>query len=150
MPALRVRGTVATVSDASEPTIGDVLTELRALRADHGERLEALSGDVSKQGADLAAVRAEMATRDDLADLRRDVRARLEALRADHGERLDSLSGKVEALRADLETLGRETRGGWAELRELLTDLPAAVVAAVERVIGPLRADVEELKRKVG
>ena len=90
-----------------EPTLRDVLTELRELRADHGERLEALSGKVSKQGADLAAVRAEMATRDDLAavraematrddlaDLRADVRAQLEALRADHGAQLEAPPGR--------------------------------------------------------
>lgn len=113
------------MSDAPEPTLRDVLREVRGINA----RLDA-------HGAQLA----KMATREDLADLRRDLRARLEALRADHGERLEALGSKVETLRADLETLSRV----------LLTDLPPAMAAAVERVFGPLRADVEELKRKVG
>ena len=57
----------------------------------------------------------------------------------------------MEALRADLEKLGRETRGGWAELRRtLLRDLPAAVVEAIGPELRDLRADVDQLKRKVG
>ena len=68
--------------------------------------------------------------------------------------KVDGLGSKVdrlESLRGEVETLGRETRREWAELRR---DLPQAVVAAVERVIGPelhaLRTDVDELKRASG
>ena len=60
---------------------------------------------------------------------------------ADHGAKLEALTGEVDAL-------GRDTR----ELKaELLTELPPAVVAAVDRTLGErvrdLERDVAELKR---
>ena len=105
---------------ADEP-ISEVLRELRGINA----RLD--------------GVRAEMATRADLAA----ERAALEALRADHGAALEALRDGLAKLTGEVETLGRDIRRGWAELRR---DLPRAVVEA----IAPLYADVAQLKRAAG
>ena len=113
-----------------DPTLRDVLTELRAV----GEKLETLTRDVADVRHDVADLRHHVADlRHDVADLRHHV--------ADHGAKLEALTGEVE-------TLGRDTR----ELKaELLTELPPAVVAAVDRTLGErvrnLERDVAELKR---
>ena len=112
-------GMSTDTSHAPEPTIRDVLAELRALRrvvdehgkqlTEHGQKLDTLTSDITE-----------------------------------HGKSLRSLTCEVE-------TLGRETRELHAEL---LTELPAAVVAAVDRTFGTtlrdLRTDVDELKRAAG
>ena len=100
----------------------------------HGEMLETLTREVTGHGEMLIG-HGEM-----LETLTREV--------TDHGEKLETLTREVE-------TLGRETRAGWATLRdELLTELPAAAVVAVDRTFGApvreLRADVDELKQAAG
>ena len=85
-----------------DPTLRDVLTELRA----HSEKLASIDRHLTAHGA------------------------------------------KLEALTREVETLGRDTR----ELKaELLTELPPAVVTAVDRRLGErvrdLERDVAELKR---
>ena len=111
-----------------EPTIANVLRELRALRADRDEQLRALRADRDEQ----------------LGALRADHDEQLRALRADHGEQFG-------ALRGDMELHGRETR-------RMLDGLPGAVaetvVAAVDRTFGAelraLREDVDALKDAAG
>ena len=127
-------------SHAPEPTIRDVLAELRALRrvvdehgkqlTEHGQKLDTLTSDITEHGKQLT----------------------------EHGQKLDTLTSDIteqgkslRSLTCEVETLGRETRELHAEL---LTELPAAVVAAVDRTFGTtlrdLRTDVDELKRAAG
>ena len=50
------------MSDAPEPTLRDVLTELRALRRDHGAKLETLTREVETLGRDTRAQGAKLET----------------------------------------------------------------------------------------
>ena len=77
-----------------------------------------------------------------------DVLRELRELRGEVGKMataadLQALRGEVAKLTGEVETLGRETRREWADLRR---DLPAEVVKAVGPQLRRLREDVDELK----
>ena len=142
-----------------EPTLSDVLRELRALRADNNARFDAVDHRIDALKADNDIRFDAVDTRFDAVDTRFDaVDTRFDAVdrrfdAVDH--RFDAVDRRIDALSADMETLGRETRRGWETLRtELLTELPPAVAAAVDRAFGArlrdLERDVAELKRAVG
>ena len=153
-----------------EPTLNDVLRELRALRAENDTRFDAIDRRFDAVDHRIDALSAENDRRFDAVDRRFDavdhridavdrridaVDRRIDALSAENDTRFDAIDRRIDALSADLETLGRETRRGWETLRtELLAELPAAAAAAVDRALGArvrdLERDVAELKRAVG
>ena len=131
-----------------EPTLSDVLRELRALRAHNDTRFDAIDRRFDAVDRRFDA----NDTRFDAVDRRFDANdTRFDA----NDTRFDSIDRRIDALSADLETLGRATRRGWETLRAvLLAELPPAAAAAVDRALGArvrvLERDVAELKRAVG
>ena len=114
-----------------EPTIGDVLGELRGVEARLTKRIDDIENGQTKR---IDTVESWL-------------EAGIQSLQTD----LNAVDAKVDAVRHEVEVLGRDTRAGWAALKR---DLPRAVVAAVDRTFGAelraLREDVDELKEAAG
>ena len=137
-------------STEREPTISDVLAELRGVEARLTKRIDDIENGQTKRidtvESWLEAGIQTLQTDINAVDAKID-EAGIQTLRTD----INAVDAKVDAVRHEVEVLGRDTRAGWAALKR---DLPQAVVAAVDRTFGAelraLREEVDELKEAAG
>ncbi len=134
-----------TMSKATEPTLHDVLRELRALRADHGarlggigEHLEGIDGRLASHGEHLEGIDGRLAS---------------------HGEHLEGIDGRLASHGEHLEGIDARMDSLEHSVTEVLGDGLANVQAAVENFaatkadrteLEAVRADVDALKEAAG
>ena len=134
-----------TMSKATEPTLHDVLRELRALRADHGarlggigEHLEGIDGRLASHGEHLEGMDGRLAS---------------------HGEHLEGIDGRLASHGEHLEGIDARMDSLEHSVTEVLGDGLANVQAAVENFaatkadrteLEAVRADVDALKEAAG
>ena len=125
-----------TMSKATEPTLHDVLRELRALRADHGARLGGIGERAS--GEHLEGIDGRLAS---------------------HGEHLEGIDGRLASHGEHLEGIDARMDSLEHSVTEVLGDGLANVQAAVENFaatkadrteLEAVRADVDALKEAAG
>ena len=147
---------------ADAPTLHDVLREVRGINArldDHGAQLDGLRAEMATREdlaavraematrEDLAAVRAEMATREDLAAVRAEMATRedLAAVRAEMATREDLAAVRAEmATREDLAAVRARPRGSGQRRARLRADHGAQLEAVRAEML--TRADLEALR----
>ena len=134
-----------TMSKATEPTLHDVLRELRALRADHGarlggigEHLEGIDGRLASHGEHLEGMDGRLAS---------------------HGEHLEGIDGRLASHGEHREGIDARMDSLEHSVTEVLGDGLANVQAAVENFaatkadrteLEAVRADVDALKEAAG
>ena len=120
-----------TMSKATEPTLHDVLRELRALRADHGarlggigEHLEGIDGRLASHGEHLEGIDGRLAS---------------------HGEHLEGIDARMDSLEHSVtEVLG----DGLANVQAAVENFAATKADRTE--LEAVRADVDALKEAAG
>ena len=148
-----------TMSKATEPTLHDVLRELRALRADHGarlggigEHLEGIDGRLASHGEHLEGMDGRLASHGEHLE---GIDGRL----ASHGEHLEGIDGRLASHGEHLEGIDARMDSLEHSVTEVLGDGLANVQAAVENFaatkadrteLEAVRADVDALKEAAG
>ena len=120
-----------TMSKATEPTLHDVLRELRALRADHGarlggigEHLEGMDGRLASHGEHLEGIDGRLAS---------------------HGEHREGIDARMDSLEHSVtEVLG----DGLANVQAAVENFAATKADRTE--LEAVRADVDALKEAAG
>ena len=162
-----------TMSKATEPTLHDVLRELRALRADHGarlggigEHLEGIDGRLASHGEHLEGMDGRLASHGEhLEGIDGRLASHGEHLEgidgrlASHGEHLEGIDGRLASHGEHLEGIDARMDSLEHSVTEVLGDGLANVQAAVENFaatkadrteLEAVRADVDALKEAAG